>query len=511
MSPSIKRALISVFNKEGILEFAQFLEEQGVEMVSTGGTAKLLQKEGVQVTEIEELTGFPEILDGRVKTLHPLVHGGLLYKRDDKLHLETIKKQQIKPIDLVVVNLYPFQEVSKDDTKSFEQKIEMIDIGGPSMLRSAAKNYASVTVICDNQDFERVEQEIKEQGKTRLKTRKELAAKVFAHTSQFDARVASFLDPDFKADFMRKLQDLRYGENPHQKASAWQNLPLKNYSSIPGAKKLHGKELSFNNLLDADAALNLALEFPRTENFAAIIKHTNPCGAGVGASIHEAFQKAHSADSLSAFGGIVVINQTCDQDLAKLISQSGFFEIIIAPEFTPEALEILELKKNVRILAVGQLKKATKALNTRSILGGQLVQDQDLKPITAQDLQLVAGEPLSTAETKEALFAWKIVKNLKSNAISLTKNGQTLGLGLGQTSRVGSMAIALEQAKEQSVGSTCASDAFFPFADSIELAGKAGISLIVQPGGSKRDSEVIAAAQELGIKMVFTHTRSFKH
>lgn len=498
MIHKISRALISVFNKEGIVDFARFLAEKGVEIISTGGTAKLLEQNNIKVREISDLTGFPEMLDGRVKTLHPKVHGGLLYIRGNSEHEQTVKEHNIEAIDLVVIDLYDFAQASA------ENKVEMIDIGGPSMIRSGSKNFASVCVVADKADLPQVQAEIAENGGTTLETRRYLAGKAFAITSQFDAKVAEYFNPDFSGIFMHKIQDLRYGENPHQKAGFYAEVGHEVRPSIVHAKQLHGKELSFNNILDANGALALALEFEAP--FCAIIKHTNPCGAAEASTIEEAFLNAHGGDPLSAFGGIICVNRPCSVALAEEISKAGFFEIIIAPSFEESALAILQEKKNVRLLEVGEMRPVAGESDLRSVLGGFLVQERDEKILVANDLQGANSEDLA-----EILFAWKIVKHVKSNAITVSKNRMLLGVGAGQMSRVKSMEIALNQAGEKAKEAICASDAFFPFADSVELAAKFGIKTIVQPGGSIRDEEVIKTAEEHGVHLVFTGTRAFKH
>ncbi len=498
MIKKINRALVSAFNKEGIVDFVKFLADQGTEIVSTGGTAKLLRENNIEVKDISDLTGFPEMLDGRVKTLHPRVHGGLLYVRGNQEHENTIKEHDIKPIDLVLIDLYPFDKVAE------EEKIEMIDIGGPSMLRSSAKNFDSVTVIANKNYMQEVQAEIEKEGGTTLETRKKLAGIAFKTTSQYDSKIAEYFDPNFKGIFNEKIQELRYGENPHQTAGFYKNLGVNVSPSIVNARQLHGKELSFNNILDGNAALELATEF--SDPFCAVIKHTNPCGAAEADTIEEAFEKAHAGDPLSAFGGIIAINRPCSKELAEKISQAGFFEIIIAPSFASEALEILQKKKNVRLLEVGEIKPVQDQKDIRSVLGGFLIQDRDEKMLIEKDLQGAEVE-----DVKDLLFSWKIVKYVKSNAIAVTKNRAILGIGAGQMSRVKSMDIALEKAGEKAKGAICSSDAFFPFADSVELASKHGIKTIVQPGGSVRDPEVLESAKKLNIKMVLTGTRAFKH
>ncbi len=512
---AIKRALISVSDKTGVVEFANELAKLGVEIISTGGTAKMLQEAGINVIGISEVTGFPEIMDGRVKTLHPNIHGGLLAVRDDEVHRRQMEELHIEPIDLVVVNLYPFKEtISKPDV-TLADAIENIDIGGPSMLRSAAKNNAYVTVVVDAQDYEGILGEIKANGEVSSETRMRLAAKVFRHTAAYDALIAQFLSekvgeerPEKLTVTFEKVQDLRYGENPHQQAAFYQH-PLPSAGNVARAEQLHGKELSYNNINDADAALAIVKEFE--EPAVVAVKHTNPCGVGIGADIAEAYQKAYEADPVSIFGGIIAANRTIDRKTAEAMKDI-FLEIIMAPDFTEEALEVLKQKKNLRLLKLGDWQRDVKPQpRYTSVEGGLLVQDSDLKQVTADELKVVTERQPSEEELKQLMFAWKVVKHVKSNAIVLGKENQTIGVGAGQMNRVGAARIAIEHAGERSRGAVLASDAFFPMPDTVEEAGKAGITAIIQPGGSIRDEDSIAMANKYGIAMVFTGNRHFKH
>lgn len=510
----MKRALISVSDKTGIVPFARALVELGIEIISTGGTAKLLEKEGVQVTGISEVTDFPEILDGRVKTLHPNIHGGLLAARDREEHRQQLDALQIQPIDLVVVNLYPFKEtISKPDV-TYEDAIENIDIGGPTMLRSAAKNHASVTVVVDSRDYPAVLEELKS-GEVRFETRRRLAAKVFRHTAAYDALIAQYLTeltgeawPEQYTVTFEKAQDLRYGENPHQNA-AFYKQPIASKGSLAAAEQLHGKELSYNNINDANAALQMAREF--AEPAVIAVKHTNPCGIGIGETIHEAFQKAYDADPVSIFGGIIAANRAIDRETALKMKEI-FLEIIMAPDFDSEALAILQEKKNLRLLKVGQPETMEKPpYRLLSAQGGLLVQEEDVKQLRDDDLQVVTDRKPTEDEIKQLLFAWKVVKHVKSNAIALAKDNQTIGIGAGQMNRVGAAKIAIEQAGAKAKGSVMASDAFFPMPDTVQEAAKAGVTAIIQPGGSVRDQESIDEANKHGIAMVLTGIRHFKH
>ncbi|WP_078429299.1 bifunctional phosphoribosylaminoimidazolecarboxamide formyltransferase/IMP cyclohydrolase [Alkalihalobacterium alkalinitrilicum] len=511
---SIKRALVSVSNKEGIVPFVQQLVELGVEVVSTGGTRKALEEAGVNVIGISEVTGFPEILDGRVKTLHPNIHGGLLAMRESEDHLSQLQEHNITPIDLVVVNLYPFQQTIAKPDVTFADAIENIDIGGPSMLRAAAKNHAHVTVVVDPTDYETVIAQLKEESKVAEDTRKKLAAKVFRHTAAYDAVIAEYLtkevneeNPESLTVTFEKKQDLRYGENPHQKA-AFYRKPLGPTTSIAQAEQLHGKELSYNNINDADAAVAIVKEFQ--EPAVVAIKHMNPCGVGVGETIEQAYDKAYDADPVSIFGGIIAANQEIDRETALKMKEI-FLEIIIAPSFTAEALEILTTKKNLRLLTL-PIEKANKAeLKLTTIHGGALVQEEDTFGLDEATISVATKREPSEEEWKALKLAWKVVKHVKSNAIVLAKNEMTIGVGAGQMNRVGAAKIAIEQAGQEAKGAVMGSDAFFPMNDTVEEAGKAGITAIIQPGGSIRDEDSIAKANELGIAMVFTGVRHFKH
>ncbi len=505
----IRRALLSVSNKSGIAEFAQFLVSHNIEILSTGGTAKMLRDKKISVKDVSEYTGFPEVFDGRVKTLHPKIHGGLLYLRNNDEHQETAEKNEIFPIDLVVANLYPFEETLQKEGVSESEIIENIDIGGPSMLRSAAKNFESVTVVTDPQDYSLIQKEIGENGDTTLKTRKHLAQKVFRRTAEYDSAIAQFFDPNLLVLSSQKSQELRYGENPHQKASLYKFFH-ETQPSITGAKQLQGKELSFNNILDADAALSTITEFADEAPTVCIFKHLNPCGSAMDKTIEDAFQKAYEADSTSAFGGIVALNREVSAELAEKLTKI-FLEIILAPSFSAKALKILQKKKNLRLLEVGALRLSTDEADIRSVAGGLLVQDQDSKTLSTEDLSVVTKKQPSDEEMQDLLFSWKICKHVKSNAIVLAKDMQTVGVGAGQMSRIDATHIALQKAGKKSKDAMCGSDAFFPFADGIESLARAGVKAIIQPGGSIRDEEVITKCNEFEIAMVFTGARAFWH
>jgi phosphoribosylaminoimidazolecarboxamide formyltransferase/IMP cyclohydrolase len=515
---SVKKALISVSDKTGLIPFARRLSAAGVEIISTGGTASLLKESGVPVIGISEVTGFPEILDGRVKTLHPNIHSGLLAVRDNEAHQQQLKDLQIETIDLVVVNLYPFKETIAKPDVTFEEAIENIDIGGPTMLRSAAKNHAFVSVVVDTADYEKVAEEIEGSGDTTLETRRRLAAKVFRHTAAYDALISRYLSeqvgellPETYTVTYEKAQDLRYGENPHQRAAFYRE-PLAGTASIAYADQLHGKELSYNNINDADAALAIVREF--SEPVVVAIKHSNPCGVGIGTDIREAYQKAYEADPVSIFGGIVAANRTIDRDTA-LAMKEIFLEIILAPDFTEEALAVLTEKKNLRLLRIPTLNeaaaKAGNLFRVAPVAGGALVQDFDQKQLEEAEIKVVTERQPTAEELAQLKFAWKVVKHVKSNAILLAKDNMTIGVGAGQMNRVGAAKIAIEQAGEQAKGSVLASDAFFPMPDTVEAAAQAGITAIIQPGGSVRDQESIDACNRFGIAMIFTGTRHFKH
>ncbi|MDX8289367.1 bifunctional phosphoribosylaminoimidazolecarboxamide formyltransferase/IMP cyclohydrolase [Metabacillus indicus] len=511
---TIKRALVSVSDKEGIIPFAAGLVEQGIEVISTGGTKKLLQENNVKVTGISEVTGFPEIMDGRVKTLHPNIHGGLLAVRSNPDHMKQLEKNSILPIDLVVVNLYPFKEtISKKDV-TFDDAIENIDIGGPTMLRSAAKNHQDVTVVVDPADYADVLEQIKAEKAVSLAAKQKLAAKVFRHTAAYDALIAEFLtnavgeeDPETVTYTYEKKQSLRYGENPHQKATFYKK-PLSGTVSIAEAVQLHGKELSYNNIKDADAALQIVREF--TQPAAVAVKHMNPCGVGTGGTIFEAFTRAYEADPTSIFGGIIALNHEVDADTAHKLHEI-FLEIVIAPSFSEEALEILTSKKNLRLLTLDVLGAEAQDQQVTSIHGGLLVQDEDTLSFDDAKIMIPTRREPSEQEWEDLKLAWKVVKHVKSNAIVLAKNQMTIGVGAGQMNRVGAANIAIEQAGALAKGSAMGSDAFFPMSDTVEAAAKAGVTAIIQPGGSIKDEDSIKKADEYGIAMVFTGVRHFKH
>jgi phosphoribosylaminoimidazolecarboxamide formyltransferase / IMP cyclohydrolase len=511
---AVKRALLSVSNKEGIVSLAKQLVELGVEIISTGGTKKTLEEAGVPVIGISEVTGFPEILDGRVKTLHPMIHGGLLAIRDNERHQNELREHHITPIDLVVVNLYPFQQTIAKSNVTFAEAIENIDIGGPTMLRAAAKNHQYVTVVVDPADYDTVVQELKEHGDVSAETKLKLAAKVFRHTAAYDAMIAEYLTnktgeeyPESLTITFEKKQALRYGENPHQTA-AFYKKPLGSSFSIAQATQLHGKELSYNNINDANAALQIVKEF--TEPAAVAVKHMNPCGVGVGATIYEAFAKAYEADPTSIFGGIIALNREVDKETAEKMHEI-FLEIVIAPSFSKEALNILTQKKNIRLLTVDFSAPNMKEKMLVSVQGGLLVQEADTHTLDDAEIKVVTKREPTEQEWEALRFAWKVVKHVKSNAIVLAKDGMTIGVGAGQMNRVGAAKIAIEQAGEKAKGAVLASDAFFPMDDTVEAAAKAGITAIIQPGGSIRDADSIKKADEYGIAMVFTGIRHFKH
>ena len=511
----MRRALISVSDKNGVVEFAKELENLNYEIISTGGTKKALDAAGVHTISIEDVTGFPEILDGRVKTLHPNVHGALLARRDLKEHMDTIKEHNIKPIDLVCVNLYPFKKTVEKGC-DLAEAIENIDIGGPSMLRSAAKNYNAVTVICDNADFSRVLSEIKENGDTTLETRARLAAKVFRTTAAYDTMISSYLSKLNNEEFnetltltYEKAQELRYGENPHQNACLYKG-PFTSYS-IVHARQLQGKELSYNNIQDANACLNLLKEFK--EPTAIGLKHMNPCGVASADNIVEAWDKCYNADSVSIYGGIVAFNREVDDALAhEIMKKKVFLEIIMAPHFTSEAMERLAKKTNCRIMEVDMSSSFKDDHMALTVNGGLLYQNQDLELFKESDLKVVTKKAPTQEEMKDLVFAMKCVKHVKSNAILVAANLTTAGVGAGQMNRVGSAKIALDWAKEHGYTKlVLASDAFFPFDDTVELAHNYGVSAIIQPGGSIRDEDSIKKCDEYGIAMVMTGMRHFKH
>ncbi|MBP7056066.1 MAG: bifunctional phosphoribosylaminoimidazolecarboxamide formyltransferase/IMP cyclohydrolase [Candidatus Omnitrophica bacterium] len=523
----IKRAVISVSDKTGLEELVKALNKFGVEIISTGGTAKSIRSLNIPVKDMSDYTGFPEMLDGRVKTLHPKIHGGLLALREDSKHMDTAKEHGIGLIDMVVVNLYPFEKTVSKTGVELSEAVENIDIGGPSMLRSAAKNYRSVCVVCDTADYGRVIEEL-ERGKGGLPEEllAELGIKVFGKTSKYDAAIYEYLKvhgarsetsvgssgfPDKLTLSFTKAQDLRYGENPHQKAAFYKDDAVGVFG-VAGAAQLHGKELSFNNIIDINAALEMVKDFD--EPAAAIIKHTNPCGAAVAGNIRDAYIDALDCDRLSAFGSIVGFNRGVDIELAKtILEEADFVECIIAPSYDGAALEALRVKKNLRLLELKDLysKKAPGFYDLKKVSGGLLVQDQDKVSVKETDLNIVTKLKPTKEDISAMLFGWKVVKHVKSNAIVLCHGTKTVGVGAGQMSRVDSVMIATRKAGNRSKGSVLASDAFFPKEDGIEQAASSGVRAIIQPGGSVRDAEVIKAADKFGIAMVFTGIRHFKH
>lgn len=524
----IERALISVSDKTGLVDFAQRLSRHSIEIVSTGGTAKLLREAGLEVRDISDLTGFPEILDGRVKTLHPKVHGGLLAIRSNPEHQRQVEANGIQYIDMVVVNLYPFRETVAREDVTVEDAIENIDIGGPSMIRSAAKNFADVVVVVDPSDYAVIADEIDSSGGQVSKaTRFRLARRAFETTSRYDAAISDFLEGSIAIDpaseelrvekpaglparltvFGRKTLDLRYGENPHQRAALY--LTSDSGGGIANAEKLQGKELSFNNLIDLDAAWSLVAEFKETA--CAIIKHTNPCGAATASDALEAFSKARATDPVSAFGGIIGFNRIVTEAAARAIAET-FFEAIVAPEYEPAALEIFAAKKNLRVMRLDVNQTTGASMNLRVISdNGLLVQDPDRRTLADAEMRFVSARRPNDEELRALRFAWIIAKHVKSNAIVYARDGQLVGVGAGQMSRVDSVKLGAMKAQLPLAGSVVASDAFFPFRDGVDEAARVGITAVIQPGGSVRDEEVIAAANEHNLAMVFTGMRHFKH
>jgi phosphoribosylaminoimidazolecarboxamide formyltransferase/IMP cyclohydrolase len=520
VSVSIRRALLSVSNKEGLLDFARALRERGVTILSTGGTASLLRGSGIDVTDVSAVTGFPEIMDGRVKTLHPAIHGGLLGRRgtDDAV----MSEHGIDAIDLVAVNLYPFAATIAKPGSTFEDAVENIDIGGPAMVRAAAKNHDRVTVVVDPLDYGTVLAEIdRGGGAVSADTRLRLAAKAFTHTAQYDATVASYLGravrpsagefPDLLALQFRKRLDLRYGENPHQQAAFYVATDAQG-ASVGSASQLQGKELSFNNLADADTAFECVRQFEAPA--CVIVKHANPCGVAVGDTIGAAYDRAFRTDPTSAFGGIIAFNRTLDAATARAILERQFVEVIISPSAEAEAREACAKKENVRLLVTGGLALSNSRLEMRSVNGGLLVQTRDDGTVAASALKVVTKRAPTPAELSDLMFAWEVCRYVKSNAIVYAKDGMTIGIGAGQMSRVVSSRIAAMKARDEALdvtGSVMASDAFFPFRDGLDAAAEHGIVAVIQPGGSRRDAEVIAAADEHGLAMVFTGMRHFRH
>lgn len=508
------RALFSVSDKTGLVDFAKGLVALGWEIIATGGTQKLLEESGVKTTGISEVTGFPEICGGRVKTLHPRVHGGLLGRRDNPGDMQQLKENGIETIEMVCVNLYPFEATVAKPDCTLEDAVEHIDIGGPSMLRSAAKNFNAVTVVCDPADYDTVLAEIKANGNTELETRFRLSAKAYTHTAEYDCHIAEYMRA--KAGLPEKLflnfdlvQSLRYGENPHQQAKFYAEAVPGTYS-VAGARQLQGKELSYNNIQDANAALEIVSEF--TEPFCVGLKHMNPCGAAVGADVFDAWNRAYEADKVSIYGGIVAFNRELNAETAKALKPI-FLEIVMAPAFTPEALEVLATKKNLRVLVIDMSAPRCKRPKYTGVTGGLLVQDADTECLEITEAMCMTDRKPSAQELADLNFGWKIVKHVKSNAIVVVKNGMTLGVGAGQMNRVGSASIALEEARAAGAteGLVMASDGFLPFDDTVEQASRYGVTAIVQPGGSIRDNDSIVKANEKGITMLFTGMRHFKH
>ncbi|GAQ94952.1 phosphoribosylaminoimidazolecarboxamide formyltransferase [Thermodesulfovibrio aggregans] len=509
----IKRALISVSDKRGLVEFAKELNRLGVEIISTGGTAKTLKEAGINVIDVSQYTGFPEIMDGRVKTLHPLIHGGILARRDNPEDIERMKQLGIKPIDMVVVNLYPFEATVKKEGVTLEEAIENIDIGGPTLLRAAAKNYKDVVVIVDPDDYSAILEELKK-GDVSMDKRIELAKKVFSHTARYDALIAEYFDKistsEFRQDWtlpLKMIKKLRYGENPHQKAALY---ALNETPSLIDAEVLQGKEMSFNNYLDTHSAVLLAAEF--TEPVCVIVKHNNPCGVAIAENLIDAYKKAFECDPVSAFGGIIALNRTVDKQTASEIINT-FYEVIVAPEFDKEALDIFETKKNLRIIRFPCLSGeiTPSGFDLKRILGGFIVQQWDKVDDEFWQVKVATKRQPTDSEWKALKFAWKVCKHVKSNAIVYAREDRTVGLGIGQTSRVFSAKIGAMHALSSLKGTVVASDGFFPFRDNIDVLAQNGVTAIIQPGGSVRDQEVIDAADQYNIAMVFTGIRHFRH
>lgn len=510
----MKRALISVYDKDGIVEFAKELTNLGWEILSTGGTWKILKENGLEPISIEDLTKFPEILDGRIKTLNPMIHGGILYRRDSEEDKKTIKEMNISSIDMIVNNLYPFEDTLKKVGVSDEEIIENIDIGGPSMIRAAAKNYKYVSVVVDPDDYKLVVDELKRDESTSIETRRYLARKVFNYTAYYDTLISNYFNDLDEVDFPEKLtlaykgkRELRYGENPHQSASFYEEV-LESKGNLRDAKQIHGKELSFNNINDANGALETLKEFK--DPTVVGVKHSNPCGIGSGEDITEAYEKAYICDTASIFGGIIAANREIEASVAEKINEI-FIEIVMAPSYTEEAIEILTQKKNIRILQIDHImNKKYKEKNIKKVLGGLLIQDRD-NILLGEDLAIVTKKEPTIEELKELIFAWKAAKSVKSNGVVISKNMATIGIGLGEVNRAWAVENAIRRAGEDVNGAYIGSDGFFPFKDSIEMLAKANIKAIIQPGGSMKDQEVIDEANKHGIIMCFTGVRHFKH
>jgi len=511
---AIKRALISVSNKAGVVDFAKKLENLGIEILSTGGTAKTLKESHVKVTDVSDYTGFPEMMDGRVKTLHPKIHGGLLALRDNPKHMEEADKNGVKMIDLVVVNLYPFEQTMEREGATEEEIIENIDIGGPSMVRSSAKNFKFVTILTDPDDYEKVLMEIEKDGDTTIETRKKLARKAFTLTHRYDDRIEHFFrlsldEPELLDLHYEKVESLRYGENPHQKAAFFRN-PENTDSNITNSKVLHGKQMSFNNIVDGDSALELVKEFHTPT--VVMIKHNNPCGVASAETIEKAFELSHQVDPLSAFGCVIACNQEVNSAIVDYMKKEKMFvEMIIAPSYEKKALERLMTRENLRIVEVGALKLDLYKTDIKKVAGGLLIQTKDMYELVPSDLKVVTKKAPTEDEIASLLFATKVVKHVMSNAVVMAKGSVVVGVGAGQMSRVDSVDIACKKGGEKIKGSVMSSDAFFPFADAMELAIEHGVKSIIQPGGSIKDEEIIRRADELGISMVFSGRRYFRH
>jgi len=511
----IKTALISVSDKEGIVEFAKALKRSKIEILSTGGTASLLKKNKIPVTLISDYTGQEEILDGRVKTLHPKISGGILAIRKNKKHMAEIKKQDIKLIDLVVVNLYPFEKTISDEKVKLKDAIENIDIGGPSLIRAAAKNSEDVVIVTDKNDYKSVTDELKKNRKITNETKQILMVKAFQHTAQYDTIINNFFQNQFYPEefpstlnlTFEKIQDLIYGENPYQKGAFYKE-PFIKEACVSNIKQLHGKELSFNNILDVNDAFELVKGFK--EPAAAVIKHTNPCGVATAKIIEEAYRKAHETDPMSAFGSIVALNRNCNLEIAKIMKDL-FIEVIVCPKFEKNALNLLKQKKNIRLLETGTVDKTEQGYDMKKMVGGMLVQTKNFPELTKKDLKIVSNRIPSEEEINSMLFAFIVNKHVKSNAIVFVKDNVTVGIGAGQMSRVDAVKLAAIKSNGKSKGAVMSSDAFFPFRDGIDEAAKAGITAIIQPGGSIRDQEIIDSVNEHGMVMVFTGIRLFKH
>ena len=513
----IKRALISVSEKTGIEDFAKELSKFGVEILSTGGTAKKLKEAGIKVRDVSDYTGFPEMMEGRVKTLHPKVHGGILALRNKKEHMKTAKKHGIEMIDMVVVNLYPFEETVKKKDVKFDEVIENIDIGGPSMVRSAAKNFESVAVIVDPNNYDKVIKELKRDKKIKKETLRELAVKAFKHTARYDSIIGEYLCecaakgrlPETLNLTVEKIRDCRYGENPHQKGAVYKE-PFQKETSIINSKVLmEGKELSFNNYLDGDAAFELIKEFK--EPTVAVIKHCNPCGVASRATIEEAFKDAYDVDPMAAFGCVIAMNRTCSIKVAEM-TKGKYIEVLIAPKFNDDAVKFIKVnKQNIRLLETGPIIQSNEGLNIKKVTGGILVHTREWPDIEKVKLKVVTKRKPTPAELEDLKFAWKVNKHTKSNSVVFAKNKTAYGLGVGQMSRVDASIIAKRKSAGRAEGGVMSSDAFFPFRDAVDEAAKAGIKAVIQPGGSVRDEEVIQAANEHGMAMVFSGVRLFRH